>query len=366
MADEITRRTFIKSAAMAGAIAGPLGALAADEQTKKVVLAAVGCAHSHMPGYLGLLKASPDVKVKYVWDHDKARAQKWAQEMECKVATDLQDIWADAEVAGVVIGSETNRYRELVPAAAKAKKHIFVEKPLGISADESAAMADAIEKAGVLFTIGYFQRTLPYHLFIKEQIAKGTLGKITRVYAATCHNGAQDGTLDGEYRWMTDPKIAGTGAFGNLGTHSLDLLMWMLGDVDSVTADIKPVTGHFGECDETGEALIRFKNGTTGTIVGSWVEVATPVTLMVSGTQGEALVRDDHLYFICPKVEGADGRKLWTKLPPNHSQPVLMFVEAIAGQSDLPLVKPREAAARVRVMEAMYRASREKRWITVS
>lgn len=366
MTDEMTRRTFIKSAAAVGAIAGPLGALAAEEQKKQVVLAVVGCAHSHMPGYLGLLKALPDVKVRYVWDHDKARAQKWAQEMEAKVAADVQEIWGDSEVAGVVIGCETNRYRDLVLAAAKAKKHLFVEKPLGISAEESAVMADAIEKAGVLFTIGYFQRTLPHHLFIKEQISKGTLGKITRVYAATCHNGSQDGSLDGEYRWMTDPKIAGTGAFGNLGTHSLDLLMWMLGDVEAVAADIKVVTGHFGDCDESGEALVRFKNGTTGTIAASWVDVATPVTLMVSGTEGQALVQYDHVYFTCPKVEGANGRKMWTKLPPSPSQPVLMFVEAVAGQTDLPLVKAREAASRVRVMEAMYRASREKRWITVS
>ena len=80
-------------------------------------------------------------------------------------------------MTAVVICSETNRHRDLVLAAAAAGKHIYAEKPLGITADESSEMADAIVKANVLFTTGYFMRTIPQHLFLKEQVGARRLWK---------------------------------------------------------------------------------------------------------------------------------------------------------------------------------------------
>ncbi len=72
---------------------------------------------------------------------------------------------------------------------------------------------------------------------------------------------------------MADPEIAGVGAFGDLGTHKLDILMWLLGEIESVTADIKSVTGRYGDCNETGEAMIRFKHGIIGTLAAGWVDM---------------------------------------------------------------------------------------------
>jgi predicted dehydrogenase len=164
---------------------------------------------------------------------------------------------------------------------------------------------------------------------------------------------------------MADPKVAGVGAFGDLGTHSLDLLMWLIGDIESVAADIKVVTGRYGECDESGEALMKFKGGITGTLAAGWVDVADPVTLMISGTDGHAVIVNNELFFKSNKVDGADGKKPWTDLPAGKPAPLHMFVDAIAGTKEVALVTPREAAARVTVMEAMYKASRERKWIDV-
>ena len=135
-------------------------------------------------------------------------------------------------------------------------------------------------------------------------------------------------------RWMADPKIAGCGGFGDLGTHSLDLLMWLIGDVEAVTADIKVVTGRYGPCDECGEALIRFKSGVTGTLAAGWVDVANPLTLEISGTEGHAAIFEGKLYFKAGKVAGADGQKPWTKLPPALPPPLEMFIAAVAGKPD--------------------------------
>ena len=75
---------------------------------------------------------------------------------------------------------------------------------------------------------------------------------------------------------MTDPKIAGVGAFGDMGTHMLDILMWMFGDVQSATADIKVAVGSYGDTDECGEALFRFNSGVTGTLAAGWVGRGKP------------------------------------------------------------------------------------------
>lgn len=256
---KMTRRDFIHTTSVTALAATALPAAYAAEETKPVTVAFVGCAHIHTPSFVNLLRGRKEVKVKFVWDHDAERAANRARELSAQVVKDVQDVWADPEIKAVVICSETTRHRDLVLAAAKAGKHMFVEKPLGITAQESREMAEAIEKANLLFTTGYFMRTDSKHLFLKEEIAKGRFGKITRIRGSNCHSGSLGGWFDKEWRWMADPKIAGVGAFGDLGTHKLDILMWLMGDVESVTADVKVVTGRYGDCDETGEASFGSK-----------------------------------------------------------------------------------------------------------
>jgi predicted dehydrogenase len=364
MNERITRRHFISQTGAAAVAAATLPAALAQTQAS-VTLAFAGVAHIHTPGFINLLKERKDVKVKAVWDHDPARGQKRATELGATFATDLKAIWADPTITAVVICSETNRHHDLVMAAAAAGKHMFVEKPLGITARDSFAMASAIEKANLLFTTGYFMRTDPKHLFLKDEIAKGRFGKITRVRGSNCHSGSLGGWFDTEWRWMADPKIAGVGAFGDLGTHKLDILMWLLGPVSSATASLKVVTSRYGDCDECGEGMMRFQNGVIGTLAAGWVDVEDPVPLLISGTEGHAVIYDDHLYYKSKQVPGSDSKDPWTKLPPAPKLPMHQFVDAVLGSQNQPLVKPSEAAARVAVMEAMYQGANKSTWVKV-
>jgi predicted dehydrogenase len=224
-------------------------------------------------------------------------------------------------------------------------------------------MADAIEKAGVYFQTGYFMRGDPKNLFVKQQIEAGTLGKITRARGSNCHGGALGGWFDTEWRWMADPKFAGVGGFGDLGTHSLDILLWLLGDVDTVTAQIDNGTARYENCDETGEGLLRFKSGVIGTLAAGWDDVANPVSLLVSGTEGHIAVINGQLYFTSKNVEGADGKEPWNKLPAAVPAGFDAFLNAIVGQRDATLVTPREAAYRSAVMEALYAGAKDNTWV---
>ena len=359
----LSRRDFI-TAAGAAALATSLPSVMRSEPSAPTAVALVGAAHIHTPGYIKALKGRSDIVVKAVWDHDPARAAKAASDLGSTVVASVDAIWSDPAIKAVVICSETNRHHDLVIAGAQAGKHLYVEKPLGINGQESRAMAKAIEDAKVLFTTGYFMRCDPKHLFLKKEVAAGNLGVITRVRASNCHGGSLGRWFDTDFRWMADPKIAGVGAFGDLGTHKLDILMWIFGDLESGTASLRTITDHYPGCDECGEALLKFKSGIVGTLGAGWVDVDDPVKFLISGTEGHAVIINNQLFYTSKRT-GSKGKEPYPDLPAGPQVPIQQFFAALAGSKDQPLVRPSEAAARVVAMEALYQAASENRWIPV-
>ena len=328
----------------------------------------VGVGHIHTPGFVDRLNKRDDFEVKAVWDHDPERARITAEKLGSSTVADVTAIWEDDAIEAVVICSETNRHEELVVNAAASKKHMFVEKPLGMGAQDAYRMAATVDDAGVLFQTGYFMRSQPVHLFLKDQIEKGSFGKITRIRHSNCHSGSINHWFDAGrgwfadgWMWMTDYVQAGIGAFGDLGTHSLDILMWLMGDVAQVTAQTDVALGNYGECDEFGEGLLRFDNGVVGTIAAGWVDVENPVSVLISGTEGHATVFNRQLFFSSNHVTGADGKSVWTDLPDERPHAFELFLDALNGH-DMPLVTPQEAAARSAVMEALYQAAKTHTW----
>ena len=327
-------------------------------------VALLGAAHIHTPAFVKKLTERQDVKVKYVWDHDRPRAEKNAAALGAAVS-DLDTILADSAVRAAIVCSETDRHEDLVLAAVRGGRHVFVEKPLGLGKADAFRMAKAIEKAGVIFQTGYMRRGDPVHLFLKEQIAKGHFGRITRVRVSVCHAGSLKGWFDTDWRWMADPAQAGVGAFGDLGTHGLDALLWWFGEVTACTGQLSVVTIRYGNCDETGEALIRFRSGVIATLAAAWVDVADPVTIQISGTEGQAALINGQLFYQSFKVEGADGKRPWTQLPAALPHAFDLFLDALGGKTGLPLVPVREAAYACQVMEAIYKGAQGNRWVEV-
>jgi predicted dehydrogenase len=322
----------------------------------------VGVAHIHTPGFVKRLQARNDVIVKSIWDHQQERAEKYTEALSAPAVPDVAEIWADPSVEGVIICSETDRHEPLVLAAAEAGKHIFAEKPLGMGSSDAYRMADAIEQAGVLFQTGYFMRGNPIHLFLREQLVAGAFGQVTRFRHTNCHAGSLKGWFDTDWRWMADPAQSGVGGFGDLGTHSLDIMLWLMGRVSNATASIKVVTGRYGDCDETGEGLLNFENGVVGSIAAGWVDVAHPISLILSGTEGHAYTANGKLYFQSASVAGADGVEPWESLPEAWPHAFELFLDALNGV-DVPLVSAREAAERSAVMEALYEGNRTGGWV---
>ena len=326
--------------------------------------ALLGAAHIHTPNFVKKLNERSDAAVKYVWDHQAERAAKNADQLKASVISDIDVALTDGDVAGVIVCSETNRHEELVLKAAAAGKHLFVEKPLGMGAADAWRMAEAIDKAGVLFQTGYFMRGDAKHRWAREHIQKGSFGRISRVRHNNCHHGSIGRWFDTDWRWMADPAVAGCGAFGDLGTHSLDILLWWLGDVTDATADVSVVLGNYDDCDESGEGMIKFASGTLASLSGAWVDLANPTQWTISGTEGFAMAHEGKLLAKGKAFDG-EGKNLKeiTDLPAGLPHAFDLYLDAVGGKANVELVTPREAALRSAVMEAMYEGARQRQWV---
>jgi predicted dehydrogenase len=327
-----------------------------------IKLAVMGAAHIHMPGYVQALKERTDVVVTAIWDHDITRAQKYANEMNSCVVVNMIEALQSAD--SILVCAETDRHLAIVAEAAKLKKHIYLEKPIGLNGSDAREMVKMIESSGVHFQTGFGKRSYGYTRFLREQIAKGVFGKISRVRISCVHGGALRPKFDTEYRWMADPVRSGGGGFFDMGAHGLDLLIWWLGEVESATAAIGSALNRYPNCDEFGEGVLRFKNGVVATLAAGWIDTTDPHDIQIWGTEGHAFItRDDKFYFRSDHVAGADGKLPWTKFPANQQSPFLDFLDTLAGKAEKELITAREAAYVASVMEAMYVGFREEKWV---
>ncbi len=322
------------------------------------ITAFVGLAHIHTPGFIRTINNRADVECRYVYDHDAARAEKRAGELSAEVAS-LDAILADPEVTSVVICSETRHHLDLVVRAAEAGKHIFVEKPLAITGDEANTIADAVQRAGVTFQTGFFNRSTPGNQFIKQEIEAGHLGTVTRMRFTNCHQGALAGWFDTEWAWIVDKNEAGGGGFADLGAHALDIVLWAMtptcGEATKFAATLGNATGRYPDVDEWGAGLVTFESGAVAVVEAGWVDPKYSAPVEVHGTQGQILVHDGKVFYFSEHVEGADGGE-WTDLPAKLPHAFELFWDKLEGQ-DVPLVSVEGAADESRVMHQLYLAA---------
>lgn len=332
--------------------------------------AILGGAHIHTPGFIKMITARDDASVAMVYDHNAERAAARADALNA-TPTD-SPMRALENVDAAIICSETNRHEELLEHVVVAGKPVFIEKPLGLAAADSDRMADAITRAGLLFQTGYFMRGDPKYRWVRQKLSEGFFGDVTRVRGSNCHAGSLKGWFDTDWRWMADAEQAGCGGFGDLGTHMLDILLWLMdvaggvdrrqgGDVAMATAHVDHATTRYGDIDEYGEGLLSLHRGTLATLAAGWVDIADPLKLLVSGTDATAWVVGGKLF--AKTADGSlDGEV--TDLPEARPHAFEQFLDAVAGK-EAELVPVEEAARVCRVMDAMYRAARQKEWVAV-
>jgi predicted dehydrogenase len=192
-----------------------------------------------------------------------------------KHTTDWREQVNDPEVQLFDNGGPNDAHAEPCIAAAEAGKHVFCEKPLGRTAEESKAMLDAVNKAGVKHMVAFNYRFVPAIRQAKQLIESGALGQIYHYRAVYLQEWIMPhyGT---PMIWRLDKSAAGSGALGDLGAHIIDLGHYLVGDMKSVSAMTKtfikerPYADGSGtgkvDVDDAFVAAVEFENGAVGTL----------------------------------------------------------------------------------------------------
>ena len=151
-----------------------------------------------------------------------------------KGSTDYHEVLADPDVDVVSICAPNVLHREIGVAAAEAGKHFWIEKPVGRDARETGEVAAAARAAGVVTSIGFNYRHAPAVEHVRELVAQGALGRITNLRAVFFAGYAAE--PKGALSWRFKRELAGSGALGDLLSHVVDLVQYVVGPVAEVTA----------------------------------------------------------------------------------------------------------------------------------
>ena len=218
-------------------MAGPAGAPRHDLGVGLVSVGWMGKLHSRAYQALPYVYPETGIRPRLVHAADTAPDRVvYAREVLGyeRASTDYREVLADPEVEVVSICAPNLLHREIGVAAAEAGKPFWIEKPVGRNVEDTAAVAAAANAAGLVTSVGFNYRHAPAVEHTRELIADGALGRITNVRAVFFSGYASE--PKGALSWRFDREQAGSGALGDLLSHVVDLLQYLVGPVAEVTA----------------------------------------------------------------------------------------------------------------------------------
>jgi len=266
--------------------------------------------HVHARAHQRIRHHYPDLPIEPVLvsvaDPAPGRASAAARQYGFRRATeDWAEVLADPEVRAVSITAPNFLHREVGVAAAEAGKHIWIEKPVGLTAGDAQAIAAAVARAGTQCAVGFNYRNAPAVEAARERIARGDLGEVTNARFRLFSDYAAH--PQGALSWRFSRERGGDGVLGDLASHGVDLARHLLGEITSVVGDTavfiprRPLpsgagshfdlaTGALGpvENEDYVACLLRFASGARGVLEASRVSVGAQCDygFEIHGTKG--------------------------------------------------------------------------------
>lgn len=316
-----------------------------------------------------------------------------------EAATDWREVVRRKDVHIVDVSTPGDSHAEIAIAAARAGKAVLCEKPLANTVKDAKAMLAAAQKAGVVHMVCHNYRRAPAVMLARQLIDQGRLGRIYH-YRGTY---LQDWIVDPGFPlvWRLRKETAGSGALGDITSHSIDLARFLVGEITEVTAALEtfikerplpenPRKKGKVTVDDASAAVVRFANGALGTIEGTRMAPGRKNynRFEINGSLGslafnlermnelEVFFRSDpgptQGFRTIMVTEAADHPYVKAWWPPGHIlgyehtfvHTVYDFLEAVADRK-VPRPSFEDGLANQRVLEAMEKAARTRRWVSV-
>ena len=279
----------------------------------------------------------------------------------------VDDLCADREVSAVYICTPHHLHFEHAQMALRAGKHVLCEKPMANSTAECVAMAQAADAAGVKPGIAYYRRVYPVVERLKEIIESGQLGTLTTAQVVkkgyyVPPRGALDS--DRRTRWRTMLVQSGGGTLNESGSHRIDLLLYLLGDARSVSAEIDRFEAWY-EGEDQASVTIRFKNRVIAQTDHSWCSRTPRDFLAITGTMGQVIIENLEGNRLLLQVgDASEVIESGARPPAAHRALVADFCQALRNGT-APRCSGWDGLRTTQLIELAYQASRERRTIDI-
>ena len=302
---------------------------------------------------------------------DKTR--RLAEKYNCKTFENTEELMCADDIEIVVIATPSGAHLEPTIAAAQHRKHVICEKPLEISLERIDTMIEAHHLAGTklggIFNYRYHE-TVKY---LKSAIDSGRFGTITYASVHVPWWRSDDYYKDS---WHGTLKLDGGGALMNQAIHMIDLLQHLMGPVDSLQA-YTATLGHSIEAEDTGAAVLRFKNNALGVIYGSTASFPGQFRrIEITGTKGTVIQvensfkvwqfadqteADNEIFNRFNQVEGGGGVSDPGAIPfEPHAKNISAFIDALEFGKAFE-INGQEARKAVEIVLAIYTSALEQR-----
>lgn len=350
---------------------------------KSIRIGMIGCGGIATGKHLPSLKKLPDVEIVAFFDLDEERARKAAAEFGssgAKVYTSYQELLQESSIEVVHVCTPNDSHAEISVAALEAGKHVMCEKPMAKTSEDAKRMVDAAKRTGKKLTIGYQNRFRPDSQYLHTVCTRGDLGDIYYAKALAVRRRAVP-----TWGVFLDEEKQGGGPLIDIGTHALDLTLWMMnnykpkyvvGTTYHQLGNRKNAANAWGPWDpekfkveDSAFGFIVMENGATISLESSWalntLQVGEAKTLLV-GTEGGADMEDGL------RINGEDNGRLYMKRIQLEADGVdfyageqespadleaRLWIECIRNDTD-PVVKPEEALVVTQILEAIYTSAK--------
>ncbi len=276
--------------------------MAVINMTNEVGFGVVGC------GLIGAVQATaireiPGARLAAIYGRDEKRAAEFAAKFETSAYSDYDEFLADPGLQIVNICTPSGTHADLGIRAARAGKHVLVEKPIEISLDRADALIEACDEAGVKLGVIFQSRFTSAAQKIKSAVDEGRLGRLMVGDAYVKWYRAPEYYAPGS--WHGTLAFDGGGALINQAIHTVDLLRWIMGPVETVFALKAGLRYPHIEAEDTLVASLRFQNGALGVIEATTsVKPGFKRRLEISGERGTVILDGDSIG--CWALDGED------------------------------------------------------------
>lgn len=327
-----------------------------SQPVRFALIGAGGIAHSYVQAF----EKHPDAKLVTICDVRTEAAQALAERAVCPAYTNHVALTDNGPAFdAVVLSTPPNTHEELTTFFAERKIHVLCEKPFTLSTAGAERMIACAAANGIKITMASKFRYTEDVVKLKSLIASGVLGQVHLV------ENAFTARVDMTERWNANPDIAGGGVLIDNGTHSVDVLRYLIGPITEVKAIQCPTIQKI-RVEDSVQLFVRSARNIPATVDLSWsINKELDWFISVFGSHGTALVGWKE-----SKYKQHSARD-WVKFGNGYDK-VQAFRDELGNfaracrDGEALLINPADALASVQTIEAAYRSLREPHWTTVN